>query len=77
MRLSPKTLDNLLTALAGLRDDMGVEIESDLGVSPKTVAELRRLTALPPSLVVTVPQGRDLYPESVVTIGKLADERRD
>jgi hypothetical protein len=70
-RYTPITLDELHTVLAGLRDDMSVEVELDLDfdISPTCVADLRQLTTLPPGLVVTVPQGRDKYPEDAVKLG--------
>ena len=57
--------------LAGLRDDMSVEVELDLDldISPTCVADLRQLTILPLGLVVTVPQDQDKYPEDTVKIG--------
>ena len=71
IRYTPITLDELHTVLAGLRDDMSVEVklDLDLDVSPTCVADLRQLTTLPPGLVVTVPQDGDKYPEDTVKIG--------
>ena len=71
MRYTPVTLDELHTVLAGLRDDMSIEVEldSDFDISPTCVADLRQLTTLPLGLVVTVPQDRDKYPEDTVKIG--------
>jgi hypothetical protein len=71
IRYTPITLDELRTVLAGLRDDMSVEVklDLDLDVSPTCVADLRQLTTLPPGLVVTVPQDGDKYPEDTVKIG--------
>ena len=42
--------------------------EADIGASPKTVGELRRLAAWPENLAITTPQERD--PESVVKVSK-------
>jgi hypothetical protein len=47
---------------------MRVELEADIGASPKTVGELRRLAAWPENLAITTPQERD--PESVVKVSK-------
>jgi hypothetical protein len=72
MRYTPTTLDELNTVLAGLRDDMSVEVELDLDfdISLTCIADLRQLTTLPPGLVVTIPQDRDKYPEDTVKIGR-------
>jgi hypothetical protein len=68
MRFKPKSTAALHIALGGLPDKMGVELDSDVGVSVKTVGELRKVTAWPDNLVITTPQER--YPESVVRISK-------
>jgi hypothetical protein len=68
MRYKPKNVAALQVALGGLPDAMGVELEADIGASPKTVGELRRLAAWPENLAITTPQERD--PESVVKVTK-------
>jgi hypothetical protein len=45
-----------------------VELEADIGASPKTVGELRRLAAWPENLAITTPQEGD--PNSVVKVSK-------
>ncbi len=45
MRYKPKNIAALQVALGGLPDTMRVELEADIGASPKTVGELRRLAA--------------------------------
>jgi hypothetical protein len=47
---------------------MRIETERGIGVSAKTVGELRKLTTWPENLVITTPQER--RPESVVKISK-------
>ena len=47
MRYKPKNIPALHVALGGLPDKMRVEVEVDIGASPKTVGELRRLAAWP------------------------------
>ena len=42
MRYKPKNIAALQVALGGLPDTMRVELEADIGASPKTVGELRK-----------------------------------
>jgi len=55
-------------ALGGLPDKMRVEVDRDIGVSAKTVGELRKVKAWPENLAITTPQER--YPESAVRVNK-------
>jgi hypothetical protein len=59
MRYKPKSIAALQIALGGLPDKMRVELEGDIGVSSKTVGELRKLTAWPENLAITIPRDRD------------------
>ena len=68
MRYKPKSIAALHIALGGLPDKMRVELETDIGASPKTVGELRKLTAWPENVVVTTPQ--ELDRESPVKVSK-------
>jgi len=68
MRYKPKSIDALHIALGGLPDDMRVEVGANIGVSAKTVGELRKVTAWPGNLVITIPQER--YPERTVEVSK-------
>jgi hypothetical protein len=68
MRYKPKNIAALHIALGGLPDRMRVEVEADIGASPKTVGELRKVTAWPENVVITIPQDRDL--ESAVKVSK-------
>jgi hypothetical protein len=68
MRYKPKSIAALHIALGGLPDKMRVELEIDIGASPKTVGELRKMTAWPENLAVTTPQERD--PNSIVKVSK-------
>jgi hypothetical protein len=68
MRYKPKNVAALQVALGGLPDAMRVELEADIGASPKTVGELRRLAAWPENLAITTPHERD--PESLVKVSK-------
>jgi hypothetical protein len=68
MQYKPKSIDALHIALGGLPSSMRVEVESKLGVSAKTVGELRKTTVWPGNLVITTPQER--HPESAVRVSK-------
>jgi hypothetical protein len=68
MRYKPKGIDALQIALGGLPDKMRVEANPDIGVSAKTVGELRKLAAWPENLAVLTPQDPD--PENAVKVSK-------
>jgi len=70
MRYKPKTVAALQIALGGLPDAMQVQADRDVGVSAKTVGELRSVTAWPENLVITTPQER--YPESVIRVTRVS-----
>ena len=53
---------------------MRVELDPDVGVSVKTVGELRKVTAWGDNLVITTPQER--YPESAVKVSKISRATR-
>jgi hypothetical protein len=74
MRYKPKGTAALHIALGGLPDKMRVELDPGVGVSAKTVSELRKVTAWPENLVITTPQER--YPESVVKVSKATHATR-
>jgi len=68
MRYSPKSIGALQIALGGLPDKMRVEADPGIGVSAKSVGELRKLAAWPENLAVITPQDRD--PENAVKVSK-------
>ena len=68
MRYKPKSAAALHVALGGLPDKMRVEVDRDIGLSAKTVGELRKVKAWPENLVITTPQER--YSESAVKVNK-------
>jgi hypothetical protein len=68
MRYKPKSIAALQIALAGLPDEMGVEVDPGIGVSAKTVGQLRNVPAWTGNVVIATPQER--YPESTVKITK-------
>jgi hypothetical protein len=68
MRYKAKSVAALQLALGSLPDKMRVEVEPDIGVSAKTVGDLRRVTAWPENLAITTPLERNR--ESTVRVGK-------
>jgi hypothetical protein len=56
MRYKPKSSAALHIALGGLPARMRVVVDPGIGVSAKTVGELRKVTAWPENLAVTTPQ---------------------
>jgi len=65
MRYKPKSIPALQIALAGLPEKMRVEADPGIGVSAKTVGELRKMTAWPGNLAVATPQEPGLGPVRV------------
>jgi hypothetical protein len=59
MRYKPKSIGALHVALGGLPDKMRVEADPGIGVSAKTVGQLRKVSAWSESLAVTTPQDRN------------------
>jgi hypothetical protein len=59
MRYKPKNIAALHVALGGLPDKMRVEVDPGIQPSPRTVGELRKMTAWPENLAITTPQQRD------------------
>ena len=70
MRYKPKSIAALHVALGGLPDKMRVKTDPNVGVSAKTVGQLRKVPAWPENLAVAVPQER--FPESVVMVSKVS-----
>jgi len=56
MRYKLKSIAALQVALGGLPDAMHVEADRGIGVSAKTVGELRKVAAWPDNLVITTPR---------------------
>jgi len=69
MRYKAKSIAALQLALGSLPDKMRVEVDPDIGVSAKTIGELRRVTVWPETLAVTTPQER--HADSVVRVSKV------
>jgi hypothetical protein len=55
-------------------DTVRVEVESGIGVSAKTVGELRKVTAWPENLAITTPP--ELDAESAVKVSKASRATR-
>jgi hypothetical protein len=55
MRYKPRSVAALQIALGGLPDAMKVETASDIGVSAKTVRELRKVTEWPGLVIASAP----------------------
>ena len=68
MRYKPKSAAGLQLALGGLPKSMRVEAERGVGVSAKTVGELRKMTTWPENLAVTRPP--ENYPGSAVKVSR-------
>jgi hypothetical protein len=74
MRYRVKTIVSLQTLLAGWPDRMQVQVDPDVGVSAKTVGELRQVTAWPENLAITTPS--DHSPEGIIKVGKASKPTR-
>jgi hypothetical protein len=74
MRYKPRSIAALQLALGGLPDTMQVEADQDIGVSAKTVGELRKVTTWPENLAITTPQER--FPGSAIKVSKASGAKR-
>jgi hypothetical protein len=74
MRYKAKSVAALQVVLGDLPNKMRVEADPDIGVSAKTVGELRKMTEWPENLVMTTP--RERYPESAVKLSKASQNTR-
>jgi hypothetical protein len=74
MRYKAKSVAALQLAIGGLPDQMRVEMDPDIGVSAKTVAELRKVTIWPENLAITTPLERDR--DSTVKVNKVSGATR-
>jgi len=68
VRYKAKSAAGLQLAFGGLPAQMRVEMEPDIGVSAKTVGELRKVTVWPENLAITTPLERD--PQGTVKVNK-------
>ena len=74
MYFKPKSVAALQIALAGLPARMRVEADPGVGVSAKTVGELRNVIAWPDNYVIATPQQRDA--DHVVKVSKASHATR-
>ena len=68
MRYKPKSTAGLQLALGGLPNSMSVEVGPNIGISAKTVGELRKTKTWPENLAVMRPQ--EHYPGSAVKVSR-------
>ena len=64
VRYPAETIEAMRQHLLGYRDNMRVEVETDIAVTAKTVADLRALPAWPDGLALNIHVG--LVPEHAV-----------
>jgi hypothetical protein len=74
MRYKPRSIAALQVALGGLPARMQVEVDRDVSVSAKSVAELRKVTVWPENLVITTPHDR--RPKSAIRVSKAGRAKR-
>lgn len=74
MRYKPKSIAGLQVALGGLPASMQVQADRDIGLSAKTVGELRKVTVWPENLAITTPQQRQA--ESAIRVSKASGAKR-
>jgi hypothetical protein len=74
MRYKAKSIAALQLALGSLPDKMPVEVEPDIGVSARTVGDLRKVTEWPANLAIITPLGSE--PQSTVRVSKANPAKR-
>lgn len=74
MRYKAKSVAALQTLLGSWPDRMRVEIDPGLGVSARTVGELRKVTTWPENLAITTPPAPD--PGSAIKVSKASTTTR-
>lgn len=74
MRYKPRSIAALQVALGGLPGTMQVEVDQDIGMSVRTVGELRKLTAWPDNLVIITPQER--HSKSAIRVSTARGSKR-
>jgi hypothetical protein len=68
MRYKPKSTAALQIVLGGLPDKMRVEVEPGIGITAKTVGELRRASTWSGNLAIATPRQLDAH--STVKVGR-------
>lgn len=74
MHYKAKSVVALQMVLGGWPDRTRVEIDPGVGVSAKTVGELRNVTAWPENLAITTPP--DLASEDAIKVGRASHATR-
>jgi len=74
MHFKAKNVAALQTLLDGWPDKTRVECDAGLGVSAKTVGDLRKVTAWPENLAVTTPPGH--LPDDIIKVSKASHSSR-
>jgi hypothetical protein len=74
MRYKAKSVAALQTLLDAWPDQMQVEVDEDIGVSARTVGELRKVASWPENLAVTTPPDRS--PEGTIRVSKASKPTR-
>jgi hypothetical protein len=68
MRYKAKNVAALQTLLGGWPDTMRVEVEPDIGVSARTVGDLRKIAGWPENLAINIPS--DGRREGAIRVGR-------
>lgn len=74
MHCKAKSVAALHILLGGWPDRTRVEVDPDLGVSAKTVGDLRKVTAWPDNLALTMPPER--RPDEIIRVSKASHSSR-
>ena len=74
MRYKAKSVAALQTLLGSWPDRMRVEVDPNIGVSARTVGELRKVTTWPENLAIATPPAPD--PESAIKVSKASTATR-
>ena len=74
MQYKVKSVAALQIALGGLPDRMHVEADREIGISARTVGQLRKVTAWPENLVISTPQ--ELSSEGAIRVSKATHATR-
>jgi hypothetical protein len=74
MHYKVKSVAALHILLGGCPDRMRVEADADVGLSAKTVGELRKVTVLPENLAITTPPVP--RPEEIIRVTRVSISSR-
>jgi hypothetical protein len=74
MHFKAKSVAALQVVLGGIPDRTRVECDPNLGVSAKTVGDLRKVTAWPENLALTIPP--EYRPDEIIRVSKVSHSSR-